>query len=49
MPKDLIGMFEERKIHTFKLYEDEYVKLAERRIKEFLSEINPKLFDLKGK
>ena len=30
------------KIHT------EYIVLAERRIKEFLSEINPKLFDLKG-
>ena len=29
--------------------DEEYVKLAERRIKEFLSEINPKLFDFKGK
>ena len=28
--------------------DEEYVKLAKRRIKEFLSEINPKLFGLKG-
>ena len=41
-------MFEKRKIDTFKFYEDEYVVLAKRRIKEFLSETNPKLFDLKG-
>ena len=29
--------------------DEEYVKLAERRIKEFLSETNPKLFDFKSK
>jgi len=37
-----------KKIDTFKLYEGEYIVLAKRRIEEFLSEINPKLFGLKG-
>ncbi|MDL1973112.1 MAG: site-specific DNA-methyltransferase, partial [Deltaproteobacteria bacterium] len=42
MPKDLIGIFEERKIHTFKLYED---LPREKRVEYIENPVPPQFLD----